>query len=170
MHNNSMKLYMSHGKLFVHDKVLEIGPDASPSSLQQRSAYTSWDTADSASEGFHGCSLTFPGCEEYKLPVEDNTYDTVVSANVLEHVRMPWRLLAELARVVQPGGHIVTVVPALYVFHQHPVDCWRVWPDGMHALHEWAGLQTVLAEYSIESTTVADTIGVARKPLRVTAT
>lgn len=167
MHNNSMKLYLSHGKLFVHDRVLEIGPDASPSSLQQRSEYTAWDTADTSTEGFQGRpTLTYPGCDEYKIPVEDGTYDTVVSANVLEHVRMPWLWLSELARIVQPGGHIVTVVPSIYVFHQHPLDCWRVWPDGMRALHEHAGLQTVVVESSIESPTVADTIGIARKPIR----
>jgi SAM-dependent methyltransferase len=40
------------------------------------------------------------------LPLSDNSMDIAHSSNVLEHVREPWDLLSELARVVRPGGLI----------------------------------------------------------------
>ena len=38
------------------------------------------------------------------LPFDDDTFDIVYSANVLEHTQDPLQVLFEAARVVQPGG------------------------------------------------------------------
>jgi SAM-dependent methyltransferase len=40
------------------------------------------------------------------LPFHDHTFDLVVSSNVLEHVPDTRSMLAELARVCRPGGHV----------------------------------------------------------------
>jgi SAM-dependent methyltransferase len=40
------------------------------------------------------------------LPVPSNTVDLVVSSNVLEHVRWPFAVVDEMARVLRPGGHL----------------------------------------------------------------
>lgn len=163
MHNNCMSLYRTYGQFFVHGRVLEIGPDALPSSLQQVSAnYTAWETADISDRA----GLTYPGCNEKTLPMAQDTFDSVVAANVLEHVRFPWVFVWEIARVLQPGGHVVISAPSAYVYHAHPVDCWRVWPEGMRALFDWAELQVVTIQSSTESPTVIDVLAVGRKPFR----
>jgi ubiquinone/menaquinone biosynthesis C-methylase UbiE len=41
------------------------------------------------------------------LPFADNTFDTVVSFKVLAHIEAIERTMAECARVVRPGGHLV---------------------------------------------------------------
>ena len=41
-----------------------------------------------------------------RLPFADDTFDLVVSSNVLEHVADPWPLVDELARVCRPGGNV----------------------------------------------------------------
>jgi SAM-dependent methyltransferase len=46
------------------------------------------------------------------LPLEDGSADAVVSANLLEHVPDDRAALAEVARVLRPGGRVVLVVPA----------------------------------------------------------
>jgi SAM-dependent methyltransferase len=46
------------------------------------------------------------------LPVEDASFDAVVSANLLEHVPVDALALAELYRVLRPGARAVLVVPA----------------------------------------------------------
>jgi SAM-dependent methyltransferase len=46
------------------------------------------------------------------LPVEDETVDAVVSANLLEHVPDDVGALREFARVLRPGGRAAIVVPA----------------------------------------------------------
>jgi SAM-dependent methyltransferase len=48
----------------------------------------------------------------YALPFEDGTFDRVVAAEVLEHLPQDERAMAELFRVLKPGGLIAVTVPA----------------------------------------------------------
>jgi SAM-dependent methyltransferase len=47
------------------------------------------------------------------LPFADGTIDLVVAADVLEHIRDDRAAMAEIVRVLRPGGLIVITVPAL---------------------------------------------------------
>ncbi len=51
------------------------------------------------------------------LPVEDEGYDMLLSFNTLEYVYNVEETLADLARVVRPGGRIVLGVPFLFRVH-----------------------------------------------------
>lgn len=163
MHPNSAIAYGKYGRPYVKGDVLEIGADRTGSLLRPLSPNcTRWDTADIR----YGADLTLPNSEPYAYPVPDASYDTVVSANVLEHVREPWMWMREQARIVRPGGRVVLVTPANWPFHQDPIDCWRAWPDGLKALFEWAGLTPVLVIAAALDTTapdVIDTVGVATR-------
>ncbi len=46
------------------------------------------------------------------LPLADETVDFVFSSNVLEHVREQEQAVAEIRRVLRPGGRSLTIVPA----------------------------------------------------------
>lgn len=43
------------------------------------------------------------------LPFEDDIFDAVIGAHVLEHLDDPFTGLSEMARVLKPGGHMVIV-------------------------------------------------------------
>jgi SAM-dependent methyltransferase len=45
------------------------------------------------------------------LPFADGTFDRVIAAEVLEHIPEDRRAIAELARVLRPGGTIAVTVP-----------------------------------------------------------
>jgi SAM-dependent methyltransferase len=45
------------------------------------------------------------------LPFEDGTFDAVVAGEILEHVRFPDEVVAEIRRVLRPGGVVVGSVP-----------------------------------------------------------
>ncbi len=47
----------------------------------------------------------------YALPFPDATFDAVVCSEVLEHLPQDGRAMAELARVLKPGGQIAVTVP-----------------------------------------------------------
>jgi SAM-dependent methyltransferase len=57
-----------------------------------------------------GCALDLP----------DDTYDTVLSIQVLEHVFEPMQMMSELHRVAKPGGTIVVMVPQTANLHHAP--------------------------------------------------
>jgi len=49
-----------------------------------------------------------------RLPVEDNSFDLIISEQVLEHVKDQVGMLRELHRIMRPGGHALHVFPARY--------------------------------------------------------
>jgi SAM-dependent methyltransferase len=50
--------------------------------------------------------------EPYRLPFPDNSFDLLVTQQVLEHVRDYPTTLAETKRVLKPGGHALHMFPA----------------------------------------------------------
>lgn len=147
MHTNSRLLYCKYAinHLPSDGRVLEIGPDVVPSSycrLSNRAALH-WDTIDLAPRP----NLTYVAESDYVFPLEDGAYDVVISGQVLEHVRHPWRWIQEIARVCRPGGLVITISPVSWPYHEAPVDCWRAYPDGMRALYEEASLEVVLSTW-----------------------
>lgn len=73
----------------------------------------------------------------------DGTYDTVMCLEVLEHLPNPERALAEIARVLKPGGTLVLTVPHLSRLHEEPHDYFRFTHHGLRVLFERAGLEPV---------------------------
>lgn len=46
------------------------------------------------------------------LPLQDNSLDVVVTLDTIEHVPDDQKAIAEIARVLKPGGHLLINVPA----------------------------------------------------------
>lgn len=146
MHRNSRLLFERYAKELFQPgmRVLEIGPDWHPTTYQTalgRDDLT-WHTVDF---GDHPV-LTYHLQDEYHVPVEDDAYDIVLSGNVIEHVKKIWVWIKEVARVCKPGGTVITINPISWPFHENPVDCWRIYPDGMRTLYDEAGLEVDLAK------------------------
>ena len=53
------------------------------------------------------------GAADRPLPFADGAFDAAVALDVLEHLDDDRAAVAELGRVVRPGGHLVVFVPAL---------------------------------------------------------
>jgi SAM-dependent methyltransferase len=51
---------------------------------------------------------------DQQLPFEDASFDVVVAGELLEHLRDPGRLVAEVRRVLRGGGTFVASVPNAY--------------------------------------------------------
>ena len=56
-------------------------------------------------------------CQLYdgvRLPINDDTFDSAGSLNVLEHVEQPEAFITELVRIVKPGGRIILSSPNFF--------------------------------------------------------
>ncbi len=146
MHINSLLVFEKYLKSYFHSgqKILEIGPNGHPSSFKTsvNNCSISWETLDI----FKDDRLTYHSPDPYNFPIPDNTFDIVFSAQVIEHVRKPWIWIKELSRICRPGGLVITINPVSWPYHEAPIDCWRIYPEGMRALYEDAGLEVEIAE------------------------
>ena len=77
------------------------------------------------------------------IPYADNTFQLVRNVAVLEHVRDPNRMIAEMHRVCRPGGYVYTEVPFLQHFHAYPNDFQRYTTEGLkEAFREFECVET----------------------------
>ena len=60
-----------------------------------------------------GPQVGFVKADAQRLPLRDNTVDAVVSTAVLQLVPNPAAALAEIARVLRPGGRLAIMVPTV---------------------------------------------------------
>lgn len=67
-------------------------------------------------------------CSADNIPVDDNTFDIVMLAEVIEHLENPIAVLNECYRVLKKDGKIVVTIPFLNALHADPYDFQR-WTD-----------------------------------------
>ena len=78
-----------------------------------------------------------------RAPLPNNTFDTVVSFQVLEHVPEPHIMLVEIARILKPGGYLILMAPQMWNLHEIPNDYFRYTRYGLTYLAERAGLAVI---------------------------
>jgi len=69
----------------------------------------------------------------HRLPFADGSLDVVICTYVLEHVADARACIAEIARVVKPGGNVFISVPFLFPNHPDPLDHVRWTLQGLRA-------------------------------------
>lgn len=77
----------------------------------------------------------------HAIPLADGSVDNAVSIEVLEHVTDPGAVLAELKRVLRPGGELCLSVPQAGAEHEQPHDYFRFTSFGLAHLAREAGLE-----------------------------
>ncbi|MHC3469523.1 class I SAM-dependent methyltransferase [Streptomyces sp. 7R007] len=97
-----------------------IGVDASPDMLAQARK--------------HLPDVDLHEADLHRLPVADNTVDTVVCTLALPHAPEPVPVPAEFARVLRPGGNLVISDAHLLVSYLRPTLARRPGPDGLPSL------------------------------------
>jgi len=89
--------------------------------------------------------VLFPGTnvvgDVQRLPFRDASLDLVIGTGLIEHVEDERALLAEVERVLRPGGVAHMEAPFLQQYHDDPIDCRRVTVDGLARLMRRAGLE-----------------------------
>jgi SAM-dependent methyltransferase len=86
-------------------------------------------------------------CDLAEIPVDDARFDHVVLTQVLEHLPEPGTVLAELHRVLKPGGTLWLTAPLFYAEHEAPYDFYRYTRFGLRHLLEGAGFEVLEMEW-----------------------
>ena len=76
-----------------------------------------------------------------QIPFKQDTFDTVVSTEVLEHVPDPLLAMREMQRVLKPGGYMILSTPMYWPRHEVPYDFFRYPYDGMLHLVKQSGFE-----------------------------
>ena len=77
------------------------------------------------------------------LPFQTETFDTVVSTQVLEHVEKPWIMVQEIHRILKKDGFCILTAPFLGPYHADPHDYFRFTIEGMKSLFKNTGFKTI---------------------------
>ncbi len=149
MHQNGQLLFKKYLKpeFFPGCRVLEIAPWVYPSPYfkEVNDESIEWFGLD-VRTGFIGDQSANErfviSDNEFSYPFPDDHFDFIFSDQVIAHVRFPWVWMQELKRLVKPGGKIFTIGTASWPYSPSPIDCWRIFPDGMQNLNDFAGLET----------------------------
>lgn len=77
------------------------------------------------------------------MPFAADEFDGVMATEVMEHVPNPPVYLAEVIRVLKPGGTFFFTVPFLWNLHEVPHDEYRYTPFAMERLLRQAGFEEI---------------------------
>lgn len=81
--------------------------------------------------------------DAYALPYADASVDAVHCEAVLEHLEFPDRAVAEMYRVLRPGGEVFAATPFLQAYHAYPRHYQNFTREGHDRLFERAGFEVV---------------------------
>ncbi len=105
----------------------------------------------SAAESYYGCDVIQSSehkvdllCLSTEIPLPDNSFDTVFSTQVLEHVEDHQKMLSECFRLLKPGGHIILSAPMVWEHHEVPYDFFRFTRYGLQYIFEKAGFEEII--------------------------
>lgn len=135
--HQAMRVYSNE----LNGRLLDVGCGSKPyRSLFKVTEYVGLEI-DSPAARQRGIADVFYSGETF--PFENQCFDAVLCNQVLEHVFNPDEFLAEIERVLRPGGKLLLTVPFVWDEHEQPWDYARYSSFGLKALLAKQGFMIV---------------------------
>lgn len=77
------------------------------------------------------------------LPFKVNSFDTILTSSVLEHVKEPQKMFDEIYRVLRKNSYLILTTPCQYGLHEQPHDYFRYTKYSLRMLAEKSGFRVV---------------------------
>lgn len=123
---------------FFSGHVVDLGCGSSPykdliikKSGSRINSYLSIDVEESPYHRGTNLDMVWNG---QSIPLENDSITCVLMTEVIEHLPEPSIVLAEIRRVLIPGGFLVLTLPFLYPLHEPPSDYARYTPYFIESL------------------------------------
>jgi len=161
MHSNARLLFQKYAVPLIPEKskVLEVGPSKGNTILRDMLPQPDYHYCDIKNFEKGPGQIRMQG--GYRIMAADSAFDVVFAAQVIEHVDRPWLWIPELTRVA--AKLVIILCPVSYVYHPGPLDCWRIFSDGMRVLFTDAGLAIRLCTHESLDGKETDTIAIGEK-------
>lgn len=78
-----------------------------------------------------------------KIPLEDNSFDTIISTQTIEHVEDHQGLVNEAHRLLKPNCYFILSGPFNWQLHEEPYDFFRFSKHGFKYILEKAGFEVI---------------------------
>jgi len=75
--------------------------------------------------------VQYPEVDMQNLPYENNSFDFVISDQVIEHLENPQKAIQESYRVLKKGGYVIHTTCFMNYIHHCPRDFWRFSPEAL---------------------------------------
>jgi SAM-dependent methyltransferase len=128
---------------FMKGRVLDVGCGKKPykSLFRNVDEYIGMDIENPGHDHSNESIDVFYDGEIFPFP--DQSFDSVLTNQVLEHVFNPLDFMNEISRVLKPGGHLLLTVPFAWDEHEQPYDFARYSSFGIAHLLENNGFTIV---------------------------
>lgn len=129
---------LEHAQKYILGRTLDLGAGLAKYKeviKQKTSEYVAFDMKQGPNIDVVGDALN--------LPFPDESFDTIVSTQVLEHVEKPWVMVKEIHRVLKNGGSCILTAPFLEPYHADPADYFRYTVEGAKSLFRNEGFQII---------------------------
>lgn len=122
-------------------KTLDVGCGSKPyAHLYRSDEYVGLEIDSTANRQAKKADYFYDG---NKFPFADESFDSVVANEVLEHVFNPEQFLNEVARVLRPQGLVLMTLPFVWDEHEQPYDFARYSSFGVKALLQRHGFEII---------------------------
>ncbi len=119
--------------------------------LPESASYTGFDVVSGPNVDLVG------DAHELSKHFEHSSVDAVFSVSTFEHLAMPWKVVAQLNRVLRTGGLTYIGSHQTWPLHDCPWDFWRFSSSAWHALlNEETGFEVVGVAMGDSASIVAD--------------
>lgn len=137
----NLALAISESSSNIHGNLLDVGCGTKPyRSLFKVESYRGLDIDSPVTRERGVADDLYDGTQ---FPYQNDTFDSVLCNQVLEHVFNPDIFLTEINRVLKPGGKLLLTVPFVWDEHEQPYDYARYSSFGLSALLEKNGLKII---------------------------
>lgn len=82
-------------------------------------------------------------CDVTNLNLPPESFDTVISTQVFEHVDNPFLVAQEIKKVLKIGGNAIITAPFMFPYHADPKDNFRFSREGLEEIFKSIGFEII---------------------------